>query len=53
MACCYGLIGGSAALVVLIQVIRRVMPWIYENFVGPLILGSKVNPASMGKWACK
>lgn len=40
-------------LIILIQLIRRVFPWFYENIIGPNIIGSKVKLKEMGEWACK
>ncbi|KAH8331966.1 hypothetical protein KR067_005050, partial [Drosophila pandora] len=33
------------------QVVRKVLPWIYANVVGPKVFGSSVNLAKMGEWA--
>lgn len=40
-------------LIILIQLIRRVFPWLYENVIGPNVIGSKVKLKEMGEWACK
>lgn len=36
----------------IIQVIFKLLPWIYEN-VGPLVFGSKLNLREYGEWVCK
>lgn len=33
------------------QVVRKVLPWIYANVVGPKVFGCSVNLAKMGEWA--
>lgn len=53
MACLFGLFGGLSALVVLVQIIRRVFPWLYENLIGPILLGPKVNLKDYGEWGGK
>ncbi|KAH8338883.1 hypothetical protein KR074_010023 [Drosophila pseudoananassae] len=40
-----------AISVVGFQVVRKVLPWIYKNVVGPKVFGSSVNLAKMGEWA--
>ncbi|KAH8266778.1 hypothetical protein KR026_000042 [Drosophila bipectinata] len=40
-----------AISVVGFQVVRKVLPWIYTNVVGPKVFGSSVNLAKMGEWA--
>lgn len=46
-----GTISGFATVVLLVQVCRRVIPWLYENIIGPKFFGAQVKPRSMGDWA--
>lgn len=41
-----------ATVIVGFQFITKVLPWIYENIIGPMILGPKINFSTYG-WACK
>lgn len=53
MVCLFNIFSGFSVFIVGVQIIRIVIPWIYENFIGPLVIGSKVNLKEMGHWACK
>lgn len=53
MACVFGYISTISTIIVIIQVWRKCFPWIFENIVGPMILGSQVNFNNYGDWACK
>lgn len=46
-----GTISGFATVVLLVQVCRRVIPWLYENIIGPKFFGAQVKPRTMGEWA--
>lgn len=46
-----GTISGFATVVLLVQVCRRVIPWLYENIIGPKFFGAQVKPRNMGEWA--
>jgi 17beta-estradiol 17-dehydrogenase / very-long-chain 3-oxoacyl-CoA reductase len=48
-----GTFSGISVLIVIIQIIRLVISWIYRNFVGPAIFGSSINLKKFGKWASK
>ena len=52
MSCALGLFGTFATVVVLLQLARKVFPWLYENFLGPR-LGAGVDLKKFGKWASK
>jgi len=45
--------GITCIVIVIIQILRSVLPWIYENFLGPFLIGSSVKLKDMGEWACK
>jgi len=51
MVCLFGWFGVLSVIVVAVQIVRRVIPWFYENLVGPFILGPKINLKSYGEWA--
>lgn len=42
-----------AIVIVAIQFIAKVLPWIYENIVGPWCLGPKFKLREYGEWACE
>lgn len=46
-------LGSIATLIVAIQFFAKVLPWLYENFIGPMILGPKLRLRGYGDWACK
>jgi len=50
MSCALGLFSSFASILVVLQLVRRVFPWIYENFLGPK-LGNGVELKKFGKWA--
>ncbi|GAB0087133.1 very-long-chain 3-oxoacyl-CoA reductase [Sergentomyia squamirostris] len=43
--------GGLCIVIVIIQLLRIVFPWLYENFLGPCVLGCRVKLSAMGEWA--
>jgi len=51
MVCLYGWFGVLSVIVVAVQIIRRVIPWFYENLIGPIILGPQINLKNYGEWA--
>lgn len=51
MVTAYDIFGGVCVFVVSVQLLRKVFPWIYENLVGPKLLGSPVKLKDMGQWA--
>lgn len=53
MACSYGCLSSIAAVIVTIQFFAKVLPWLYENVIGPIILGQKFKLRNFGEWACK
>lgn len=48
-----GSVSSFAVIVLLVQVCRRVIPWLYENIIGPQVFGSQIKPRNMGEWASK
>jgi hypothetical protein len=40
-------------IIVTIQIVRSVIPWTYQNFMGPALFGDSVNFKDFGKWAGK
>lgn len=53
MACAFGCLGSISAVIVAIQFFAKVVPWFYENIIGPMILGPKFKLRDYGEWACK
>lgn len=53
MVCVWSWLGGLSLIIVSIQIYRKVLPWIYQNIVGPLVFGSNINLNKYGDWACK
>lgn len=53
MACPIGCIGTISAVIVALQFLSKVVPWLYENIIGPSILGPKLKIRNYGDWACK
>lgn len=51
MVSLWGTVNTFAVIVVLVQICRRVWPWLYQNIVGPQLFGSPIKPRSMGEWA--
>lgn len=49
----YNILSAISIVVVVFQIVFRVIPWFYENFVGPALCGSSIKLRSMGSWACK
>uniref|UniRef100_A0A1L8DYZ8 Putative 17 beta-hydroxysteroid dehydrogenase type 3 n=1 Tax=Nyssomyia neivai TaxID=330878 RepID=A0A1L8DYZ8_9DIPT len=43
--------GVLCIIIVIIQLLRITLPWIYENFLGPCVLGCRVKLSAMGEWA--
>uniref|UniRef100_A0A1B0F0C3 Uncharacterized protein n=1 Tax=Phlebotomus papatasi TaxID=29031 RepID=A0A1B0F0C3_PHLPP len=43
--------GGLCIVIVIVQLLRIVLPWIYENFLGPCVFGCRVKLSAMGEWA--
>lgn len=52
MGCALEWFGTIATVLLALQLLRKVFPWIYENFVGPK-LGGGVALKKFGKWAGK
>lgn len=44
-------LSGFAFLILSFQTYRKVLPWIYENVIGPILLGSKIKLTDYGDWA--
>lgn len=51
MACVFCWFGGLAIGIFIYQLLRVVVPWIYQNFIGPHFLGPAVKLKEMGEWA--
>uniref|UniRef100_A0A1B0CXA7 17 beta-hydroxysteroid dehydrogenase type 3 n=1 Tax=Lutzomyia longipalpis TaxID=7200 RepID=A0A1B0CXA7_LUTLO len=43
--------GVLCIIIVILQLLRIVLPWIYENFLGPCVLGCRIKLSAMGEWA--
>lgn len=52
MGCALEWFGTIATVLLALQLLRKVFPWIYENFVGPKLSGG-VPLTKFGKWAGK
>lgn len=52
MGCALEWFGTIATVLLALQLLRKVFPWIYENFVGPKLSGG-VPLKKFGKWAGK
>lgn len=37
----------------ILNFLRRSLPWLYKNFIGPVIFGPNVDFSDLGDWACK
>lgn len=48
----YEMLSYYSVVFLIIQVIIKFLPWIYEN-IGPIIAGPKLNLCEYGEWACK
>jgi hypothetical protein len=53
MASAYDIFGGICITLVSVQILKSVLPWIYQNFLGPMTFGSPVKLKEMGQWACE
>lgn len=53
MVCFFSCFSSISAVIVAIQFFAKVVPWIYENIIGPYILGPKIKLRDYGEWACK
>lgn len=38
--------------IVIAQIVRIVLPWLFKNFIGPHFLGDQKNFKKYGEWAC-
>lgn len=52
MGCALEWFGTIATILLALQLLRKVFPWIYENFVGPKLSGG-LSLKKFGKWAGK
>lgn len=52
MGCVFEWFGTIATILLALQLLRKVFPWIYENFVGPKLNGA-LQLKKFGKWASK
>lgn len=43
--------GITALVIVIIQILRSVIPWIYETYIGPALLGNRIKFKEVGEWA--
>ncbi|XP_055844520.1 very-long-chain 3-oxoacyl-CoA reductase [Episyrphus balteatus] len=46
-----GITTSLALIIVSYQIVRKVLPWLYSNIIGPKFLGPKVNFKKLGEWA--
>lgn len=53
MACAFSCFSSFCSVIVAIQFFAKVVPWFYENIIGPMILGPKITLRNYGDWACK
>lgn len=53
MGCAFEWFGSIASVLFILQLARKVFPWIYQNFIGPKVLGSNLQLKKYGEWACK
>lgn len=37
----------------ILNFLRRSLPWIYKNFIGPAVFGPNVDFSDLGDWSCK
>ncbi|XP_058456495.1 very-long-chain 3-oxoacyl-CoA reductase [Malaya genurostris] len=47
----YDIFGGVCVFIVSVQLLRKVFPWIYENLLGPKLIGTGIKLKEMGQWA--
>lgn len=40
-------------MLVSLFILRKVVPWIYQNLIGPKVFGCRINVKKLGEWACK
>lgn len=50
---CVGWFSGFAVFVLIVQILRFVVPWLYENIIGPSFFGSPIKFRELGEWASK
>lgn len=43
--------GILSIIIVLIQILRSVIPWIYETWIGPALVGGRLKFKEFGEWA--
>ncbi|XP_037026855.1 very-long-chain 3-oxoacyl-CoA reductase [Bradysia coprophila] len=48
---CLGWFSGFAVFVLIVQILRFVLPWLYENIIGPNFVGSPIKFRELGEWA--
>lgn len=48
---CLGWFSGFAVFVLIVQILRFVLPWLYENIIGPNFVGSPIKIRELGEWA--
>lgn len=53
MTCPISYLSTISTVIVAIQFFAKVVPWFYENIIGPMILGPKLKLLDYGEWACK
>lgn len=53
MTCPISYLSTISTIIVAIQFFTKVVPWFYENIIGPMILGPKLKLLDYGEWACK
>lgn len=40
-------------IIIIVHFLRRSLPWLYCNFIGPVLFGPNVDFSDLGDWACK
>lgn len=53
MSCLVGWFSGFAVFVLIVQILRFVVPWLYENIIGPTFFGSPIKFRELGEWSGK
>lgn len=46
-------ISTTCVVIVILQIIKTLVPWLYKNLLGPKFFGPKIDVRRMGQWAGK
>ncbi|XP_052865828.1 very-long-chain 3-oxoacyl-CoA reductase [Anopheles cruzii] len=46
-----GVLGSTSAVLVSLFILRKVVPWVYQNLIGPKVFGCRINLKKLGEWA--